>query len=294
MVMESQAQIGVVIRTLDEAELIGTCLETLRGQRGGFDLDVLVVDSGSTDATLEIARSQGARTFELPPGDFDYSSSLNAGIERVSGSLVAILSAHAVPVDDEWLARMVAPFADAQVAGVAGRQVPWQDAPWREVMRLSRQFGPERRDYRAGQAGEVVFSNAASCIRRSVWLGERFTLPAAEDLEWAQRVVSAGHTVVYEPEAAVYHSHRESPRAQALRLIDISRVDSAGGTSRTRRRTLREAAGLLYRDSRSIARLDEPPRRKLAHLAELLRVVAYYVLDFSRSGTTAERRRAGA
>ena len=57
--MDRQAQttVGVVIRTLNEAELIGTCLETLRRQRTRFELDVLVVDSGSTDATLEIARS---------------------------------------------------------------------------------------------------------------------------------------------------------------------------------------------------------------------------------------------
>ena len=289
--MEAEAEIGVVIRTLDEAELIGACLEALRRQRGPFELDVLVVDSGSEDATMEIARSHGARTFELPPGEFDYSRSLNAGIERVRGSLVLILSAHTVPVDDEWVARMVAPFADERVAAVASRQVPWPDAPWREVLRISRQFGKARREYSAGDAYEIVYSNAASCIRRSVWLEEPFTLPAAEDLEWARRVVAAGRTVVYEPAAAAYHSHRESPRAQALRLIDISRVDAAAGP-RTRRRTLREAAGLFYRDARAILGLEEPPRRKLAHLAELLRVVGWYVADFSRSGTTAERRRA--
>ena len=95
------ATLGVVIRTLNEAALIGTCLEALRRQRSGFELDILVVDSGSTDATLEIVRSHGVRTHELPPGDFDYSSSLNVGIEAVAGELVVILSAHAVPVGDE-------------------------------------------------------------------------------------------------------------------------------------------------------------------------------------------------
>ena len=58
------ATVGVVIRTLDESELIGRCLETLAAQRGDFDLDVLVVDSGSTDATLgdrALARSQDRR-----------------------------------------------------------------------------------------------------------------------------------------------------------------------------------------------------------------------------------------
>ena len=78
--MDREARtVGVVIRTLNEAELIGTCLETLGRQRSRFELDVLVVDSGSTDATLEIARSHGARILELPPGDFDYSTVAERG-----------------------------------------------------------------------------------------------------------------------------------------------------------------------------------------------------------------------
>ncbi len=281
--------IGVVIRTLNESELIGSCLETLHRQHGPLDLDVLVVDSGSTDSTLEIARSHGARIVELSPGDFDYSKALNVGIDEVRGDLVVSISAHAIPVDDQWLERMTAPFEDPNVAGVFSRQVPWPEAPWREVHRLREQFGETGRVYSKTNADGIVFSNAASSIRRSVWRDQPFTLPAVEDLEWAQRVVAAGWTIVYESGAAVYHSHHENARAQARRLIDINRVIDA--PHRTRRRTLREAAGLLFRDSRQIFALDEPLQRKLVYLVDLLRVACYYVADFSRSGTTAERRR---
>jgi len=160
------------------------------------------------------------------------------------------------------------------------------------VERLARQFGDGRRVSTREDADGLTFSNAASCIRRSAWLDEPFTLPAAEDLDWARRVVEAGWSVVYEPRAAVYHSHDESPRAQARRLIDIHRVGDGHAGLRTRRRTLREAARLLRNDSSAILRLDEPPARKLAHLADLACTVSYYVADFSRAGTTAERRRA--
>lgn len=279
-----------MIRTLNEAELIATCLDTLRRQRSGRDVDILVVDSGSTDGTVDIARSQGARVTELAPDDFDYSKALNLGIGEVDGELAISLSAHAIPLDDGWLERMAAPFEDPRVAGVTSRQVPWPDAPWREVQRLERMFGPDRRVHSAGDAAGLVFSNAASCVRRSVWTDHPFTLPAAEDQEWAERVLAAGFTVVYEPNAAVYHSHHEGPRAQARRLIDINKVRSAA-EPRTLRRTLREAAGLLYRDGSSIVALDESPRRKAVHLADLLCMVGYYVVDFSRAGTTAERRR---
>jgi rhamnosyltransferase len=287
----SRRTIGIVIRTLDESELIGRCLETLQQQRGPFDVDIVVVDSGSTDSTLEIARSHGVRIVNLSPGDFDYSKALNLGIDKARGDLVVSLSAHAIPVDHQWLERMTSPFDDPRVAGVSSRQVPWPNAPWQELQRLRQQFGRTRSVYSREHAEEIVFSNAASAIRRSVWRDQPFTLPAVEDLEWARRVVAADWSIVYEPEAAVYHSHHESPRARARRLIDISRVHDAEAAPRVRRRTLREAAGLLFRDSRSILSLDEPLRRKLVYLSYLLRVVRYYVIDFSKSGTTAERRR---
>lgn len=289
--MTKNGVVGVVIRTLNESELIGRCLETLQRQQGDFELDVVVVDSGSKDATVEIADAHGARIINLPAQDFDYSRALNVGVEAARGDVVVSLSAHAIPLDDEWLRSMMAPFRDPSVAGVASRQVPWPGAPWQEVHRLSHQFGQTARLYRGEDERDIVFSNAASAIRRAVWQQHPFTLPAAEDLDWAQRVVAAGWTIVYEPTTAVYHSHDEGPRAQALRMMDINRVQDGDTRKRTLRRGVREAGGMFLRDSRKILALDEPLRRKVRYLFELLRVVSYYVLDFSRSGTTAERRR---
>jgi glycosyltransferase involved in cell wall biosynthesis len=282
-------RIGVVIRTLNESELLGRCLETLQAQQGGFDLDVVVVDSGSTDGTVDIARAHGARVIEIAPADFDYSTALNVGIEEARAELVVLLSAHAIPLDDLWLSRMTAPFTDEQVAGVTGGQVPWPGAPWWEIVRLSRAFGDSRRAWSATDSDGLMFSNAASCIRRGDWRDEPFTLPAAEDLDWAQRMVAAGRVIVYEPAATVYHSHDESPRAQARRMIDINRV-ALNGTPPTRRRGLREGAGLLLRNGRSILALDEPLTRRCAHFADMLRMVRYYVQDYTLGGSTAERR----
>ena len=279
--------VGIVIRTLNESELLGRCLETLRRQEGGFDLDVVVVDSGSTDGTVDIAREHGARVIEIAPADFDYSTALNVGIEEARGELLVLLSAHAIPLDDHWLERMTAPFADQRVAGVASGQVPWPGAPWWEAVRLSRAFGDERRVFTAEAADGLLFSNAASCIRRSVWSETPFTLPAAEDLDWAERVIENGLAVVYEPAAMVYHSHDESPRAQARRMIDINRVAHDGA----RARVLRDGAGLVYRNGRSIMGLDEPLLRRAIYFRDLLRMAWFYVIDFSQSGSIAERRR---
>ena len=186
--------VGVVIRTLNEQQLIQQCLETLMKQDGGFDLDIVVVDSGSTDATVELATRHGARIVEMQAATFDYSASLNLGIERAHGEFLISLSAHAIPLDEYWLERMIAPFSDARVAGVTGRQVPWPGAPWKEVERLETLFGDTSLTHPPASTEQLVFSNAASAIRRSVWHEEPFTLPAVEDLDWARRVLDAGWT----------------------------------------------------------------------------------------------------
>lgn len=284
----SPNSLGVVIRTLNESALLGRCIDTLRSQATELPLDILVVDSGSTDGTVDIAREHGARVIEIPPEDFDYSSALNLGIREVRGDLIALLSAHAIPVDDQWVARVTAPFADEFVAGVASGQVPWPDAPWWEVLRIGRAFPTSRIEYR-DPAAEIVFSNAASCIRRDVWEAHEFTLPAAEDVDWARRVVAEGWSVVYDPQATVFHSHDEDARARARRLIDINRVGE--GMRRSRARTVKEALGLMYSNGRSILALEEPVRRRAAYLADLARMCWYYAIDFARPGSTAERRR---
>jgi glycosyltransferase involved in cell wall biosynthesis len=283
--------VGIVIRTLDEGAWIERCLNSLRAQRGPFELDIVVVDSGSTDSTVALSRAGGARVVELPPAEFDYSKALNTGVEHVSGDLIVSLSAHAIPTGDEWLKRLLAPFADERVAGVWGRQIPWDTAPWKEVQRLRERFGAESRLHPPAPPDELAFSNAASAFRRSVWSELPFVLPAVEDLDWAQRAVAAGWHVAYAPDAVVRHSHEEPARAQAQRLIDISRAHDVSDRPRRLTRTVREAGGLVARDGRAILQLPLPWRRRRALLTELVATAWYYVRDFSRSGSTAERRR---
>ena len=104
----------------------------------------------------------------------------------------------------------------------------------------------------------IIFSNAASCLRREVWNTYRFVLPAAEDIDWAERVIDAGWRIVYEPAASVLHSHNDTARQRAKRLIDLSlSADITSGRGRSRMRTTREAIGLILREFRTI----RTPRR---------------------------------
>src|SRR5437773_1324380 len=104
----------------------------LRNIQGGI--------SGSTDATLDIAKGHAATLLHIRKEDFDYSKALNRGIKDASGDFIVILSAHSIPCDSGWLAAMLAHFQDAAVAGVYSRQMAWPDAPWWEQRRVRREF----------------------------------------------------------------------------------------------------------------------------------------------------------
>jgi rhamnosyltransferase len=204
------ADAAVVIRCRDEAQWLGRVLDAVLDQTTAAE--ILVVDSGSRDGSVAIARSRGVRVEEISAGAFTYGRALNLGFGWTQAPLVACLSAHALPADRHWLERLVAPFVDPSVAATYGRHLPHADLdPFRRRMVLDYWTAQPRVD----APRSVRFSNANSAVRRSAW--ERFPwderLRGAEDKVWAETVTATAAQVVYVPEACVYHSHREGARA---------------------------------------------------------------------------------
>ena len=260
-------------------------------EQPGFDLDILVVDSGSTDATRRDRReSHGVAVIERPARRLR----LLEGAQRRHRR--AARGASGDPVG---------PRNPARRAVGRAMTAPFEDQP-SPALHAGRCPGPTRRGGRCNVCGahsvqrERVLARQsprgccsatrprASAERCGGGARSRFRPPRTTNGPnvWSR---PAGRSI-YEPDASVYHSHAESPRAQARRLIDVNRVIT-GDQRRTLTRTLRDAAGLIYRDGSAILALNEPLRRKIAHIADLLCVASFYVLDFSRAGTTAERRR---
>jgi rhamnosyltransferase len=278
--------VSVVVRTYNEGEHVGTLLKSLRGQAEyGPHLDIVVVDSGSTDGTLGILGEYGITPISICRESFNYASSLNTGIEASRGELVVVLSGHAVPCNRDWILRMVSSFEQDDVAGVYCRQRPWPGADIHEVVRLDRAFDDASKQFRAGgDLGPMHFSNAASCIRRSVWEEHRFAImPAAEDREWAAWAVEHGYAIVYEAAARVYHSHTESCRKAAWRVIELEKAaDLARPRKRTAMLTARQSLGLLVRDVKDISNAPAENCRKLVSLSRTVRKCFWYAVDFGR------------
>jgi rhamnosyltransferase len=204
-----QPTISAIVRTFNEARWIGETLSALRGQNYPIPIEIIVVDSGSTDNTLEIAAPLADRIVNLSPGTFTFGRALNRGAETATGELLLNLSADATPIDTDYLRSLIAPLEAPEVVATFGRDCPRPDASPSQArdaetwFPATRSLDPARR-----------YSNANACIRRSIWEQFPFNeiLKGAEDLEWARRVLTAGHRIVYVPEAMVSHSHPPSPR----------------------------------------------------------------------------------
>jgi glycosyltransferase involved in cell wall biosynthesis len=275
--------LSCVIRTYNEAEFIGPLIEKLQAQAAA-QLEIIVVDSSSTDSTPHIAETLGAKLLAMPRKEFNYSKALNMGIEKSGGDIILIVSAHVLPREDNWLATMTSNFSDSRVAGVYCRQVPRPDANWREIVRLDKQFGTDSiRFANENRFEELYFSNAASCVRKSVWQKHPFVvMPAAEDREWARWAIQNSYTLIYEAGVSVYHSHQETPRQAAQRQIAIEKAaDMRLDRKRSRLLTAKQACGLSLREIKEIFSLGCCEGKRIGSCMETFAKAFWYAVDFN-------------
>ena len=200
---------SIIIRTFNEAKHLGRVLQKIDRQHGrDDDREVLVVDSGSTDDTLAIAKSHGARVLHIPRAEFSFGRSLNRGCAAARGEYLVFISGHCIPVYDDWLGRLVEPFRQGRAAYIYGRQVGDDTSRFSERQHFSKHY-PEQS---AGLDQGFFCNNANAALRRSAWESHRFdeALTGLEDMELAQRLVQQGFEIGYVAGAPVYHLHNES------------------------------------------------------------------------------------
>jgi rhamnosyltransferase len=278
--------ISCIIRTLNEGAFIGELLDTLRNQNILTDmLEIIVVDSGSTDNTIEIVKSHNTKLVQIKKEDFNFSYALNLGIEQSTGDFLVILSGHAIPCDNFWLAKMLAHFDDQSVAGVYCKQIPWPDADPYEALRLEKMFASDSMIYdREIPSAKLHFSNAACCIRRSAWQQHPFVvMPAAEDVEWAQWVVTQGYEIVYDSSLCVYHSHSEPCRKAAQRIIQIEKAaDLRAQRKRNIILTFKQSFGWFVRDLKKIPLFSQSGYKKFTLIKDCAARSFWYAYDFNR------------
>jgi len=199
---------SIVIRAFNEERWLPELFESLHRQQYR-DFETLVVDSGSIDRSRDIATSNGARLVRLRSEDFTFGYSLNIGIEAARGLFIAIISAHAIPTDEHWLSRLIAPLRRPGTAMVFGGQRGHAVSKFSEARDFERVFHSKPMSM---DDDHVFVNNANSAVRKDLWEQHRFDegLPGLEDAEWAKYWIPRGFEVIYEPSACVYHVHTES------------------------------------------------------------------------------------
>lgn len=219
----TQMRASVLIPVKNGGALLGDVLDAVRNQKTDWPFEILVVDSGSTDGSVELARSRGVNVFTIPPEEFRHGKTRNLLAARSSGEFLVFLTQDAKPASQQWLASLVDGCdADASVAGAFGPHRAHPEArhvTHRELEAHFSGFGSElnfsrledrlRFDSDPGYRQFLhFFSSNNSCIRRSVW--QKLPLPDvafAEDQTWALEAIKAGYAKAYVPTAMVFHSH---------------------------------------------------------------------------------------
>ena len=207
--MQNQYAISIVIRCYNEEEHIGRLLSGII-QQTIQDVEIIVVDSGSTDATISIASRYPVKLISIKPQEFTFGKSLNLGCQAATGKFIVIASAHVYPVYQDWLEKLIAPFDNPNIALTYGKQRGNENSKYSEHQIFTQWF-PDKSNC---DQNTPFCNNANAAIRRSLWqkLPYNESLTGLEDLDWSKRAMELGYQIAYVAEAEIIHVHNETPK----------------------------------------------------------------------------------
>jgi glycosyltransferase involved in cell wall biosynthesis len=204
-------KVSIVFRALNEEKWFADALEACQQQdlsALGMEAEIVLVDSGSTDRTLEIAEAFGCRIVHIKKHEFTFGRSLNWGCEAAVGDYLVFISAHCIPAHENWLANLIEPLVRDEADYTYGKQIGHEISRFSEKQIFAKYF-PDH-DKRP-QDGFFV-NNANSAIRTDVWRRYRFCEKATglEDMVLGKALTADGGRIAYVADAPVVHIHEES------------------------------------------------------------------------------------
>jgi rhamnosyltransferase len=200
--------VSIIIRTLNEERYLPELLEGIQKQKSAFSHEVVLIDSGSTDNTLNIANQFGCRILHISRSEFSFGRSLNRACQTAQGNYFALISGHCIPCDQHWLQNLIQPLEHRVVQYCYGRQVGGPQTYFSERQIFAKYFPKETSTPQKG----FYCNNANSAILAETWSRYKFNeeLTGLEDMHLAKRLVEDKGRVGYIADASVFHIHHEN------------------------------------------------------------------------------------
>ncbi|MBR8535738.1 glycosyltransferase [Carboxylicivirga sediminis] len=256
-----EPSISIIIPVKNGIATIRQCLDAIYSQTLIKSSEVIIIDSGSTDGTLDIISQYPVRLVQIPPEDFNHGTTRNYGVSLAKGDYIMMTVQDAIASDDYWLETMHSHFSDDNVAGVCGMQMI-QKLQSINPFEWTRTVNPPRiRAYQfknisnynalsANKKREICgWDNVNSMYRKSVLTSYPFEpVKFGEDIRWAISILKEGYKIIYDPHAKVAHYHPFDKNSEFHRkYIEIAQDDILLELKSKRVPLLRSFVMLLYK-----------------------------------------------
>nr|WP_269474835.1 glycosyltransferase [Haemophilus parainfluenzae] len=191
---------------------------------------VIVIDSSSSDNTVNLAEEAGFLVYSIPQSAFNHGGTRNQAIKLGKGfsDIVVFMTQDAILASPDSLANLLAPFVDPEVAAVCGRQLPHHEATPLAVHARYFNYPSESRvrtmaDISALGIKTAFMSNSFAAYRLSIFDklgGFPDNTILAEDMYLTAKMILSGYKVAYCAEATVFHSHNYTLKQEFQRYFD--------------------------------------------------------------------------
>jgi rhamnosyltransferase len=206
--MTNRPDISIVFRALNEEKYFEKALKSCQNQIiNEMTYEILLVDSGSTDRTLEIARKFDCKVINIPKSKFSFGRSLNWGCRNAQGRYLVFISAHCIPKDPYWLSKLIDPLKKGLASYSYGKQIGSETSKFSEKQLFAKYFPNENKL----QNTDFFVNNANSAIKKSTWEKYKFDeeVTGLEDMVLGKKLISDSKKIAYVADAVVIHIHEE-------------------------------------------------------------------------------------